>query len=144
MTKKLILLSSVGVACFACWVLVITCTWLDALDSVFTTILSVAITASMDPTWKISHLYSVELFPTPVRNMARGLCTVFGRLGSMAGPLVSLLSKANIFVLDYSFSLIQPANTVLAFCDFIKCSMDSFVCVYARNKCEWIATRNAF
>ena len=44
---------------------------------------------SSDPTWKIIHLYSVELFATSVRSKARGLCNVVARVGSMAGPLVS-------------------------------------------------------
>jgi hypothetical protein len=60
------------------------------MESILTTVLGVVITASMDPTWKVSHLYSVELFPTGVRNMARGICNVTARLGSIAGPLVSL------------------------------------------------------
>lgn len=60
-------------------------------DSLIVTALGVMITATMDPTWKISHLYSVELFPTGVRNMARGACNVTARIGSMSGPLIILL-----------------------------------------------------
>jgi hypothetical protein len=89
-TKKHIILGSVGSACLACWILALACTWNNQmLDSIVITVLGVAITASMDPTWKVSHLYSVELFPIAVRNMARGACNVTARLGSMAGPLVS-------------------------------------------------------
>lgn len=53
------------------------------------------LTAVTDPTWKMNHLYSLELFPTPVRNMSRGLCQVVARIGSLSGPIVSLFFKIN-------------------------------------------------
>ena len=42
----------------------------------------------LDPTWKINHLYSAELFPTTVRNMSRAVCNVGARIGSLAAPLI--------------------------------------------------------
>ena len=53
-------------------------------------VLSLAAAASIDPTWKINHLYSTELFPTSVRNMARGVCNMAARLGGVVAPSVSL------------------------------------------------------
>jgi hypothetical protein len=35
------------------------------------TALGLFMTGVIDPNWKIIHLFSIELFPTPVRNMAR-------------------------------------------------------------------------
>ncbi|VDK63213.1 unnamed protein product [Cylicostephanus goldi] len=46
------------------------------------------VSAALDPAWKITHLHSAELFPTVVRNMARAVCNVAARLGSVAAPLV--------------------------------------------------------
>lgn len=62
---------------------------------VLITWLALALTAILDPCWKINHLYSMELFPTQVRNMSRGFCNVAARAGSLAGPLVSFYYYAN-------------------------------------------------
>lgn len=51
--------------------------------------LSLIISASLDPTWKILHLYSTELFPTVVRTQARAVCNIAARLGSVIAPAVS-------------------------------------------------------
>ncbi|CAD5230579.1 unnamed protein product [Bursaphelenchus okinawaensis] len=94
-SKKLIILLSVGTACACCWSLIAATTILSLNDSIVVTVMGLMVTASMDPTWKISHLYSVELFPTAVRNMARGACNVTARLGSMSGPLIILMRSVN-------------------------------------------------
>uniref|UniRef100_A0A158P6G8 MFS domain-containing protein n=1 Tax=Angiostrongylus cantonensis TaxID=6313 RepID=A0A158P6G8_ANGCA len=52
------------------------------------------VSAALDPAWKINHLYSAELFPTVVRNMARAICNVGSRFGSVAAPMVSLLFES--------------------------------------------------
>ncbi len=44
--------------------------------------------ASFDPIWKVIHLYSMELFPTVVRNMARAVCNMGSRMGSLLAPQV--------------------------------------------------------
>ena len=48
-------------------------------------------------TFAIAYLYTAELFPTPVRNVAVGAASTFARIGSMSAPyivdlLVSILS----------------------------------------------------
>lgn len=65
---------------------------MDNRNSPFLTIFTVVGAAAIDPIWKINHLYSTELFPTVVRNMARGVCNVGSRIGSLIGPQVSYLS----------------------------------------------------
>ncbi|CAI2358151.1 unnamed protein product [Caenorhabditis sp. 36 PRJEB53466] len=51
-------------------------------------VLTLIVSAGIDPTWKINHLYSAELFPTSVRSMARGVCNAGGRFGSVMAPLI--------------------------------------------------------
>ena len=53
-------------------------------------------------TFAIAYLYTAELFPTPVRNVAVGAASTFARIGSMSAPyivdlLVSILSFGYIF-----------------------------------------------
>ncbi|KAI6198357.1 Major facilitator superfamily MFS-1 domain containing protein [Aphelenchoides fujianensis] len=111
-SKKTIILVSVGAAAVACWTLAVGGTWLG-LENLVVTVLGVFVTASMDPTWKISHLYSVELFPTGVRNMARGVCNVTARLGSMAGPLVILLRSYSPVIPYWLFAVLLTVQWVV-------------------------------
>ena len=49
-------------------------------------------------TFAIAYLYTAELFPTKVRNLAVGLASTFARIGSISAPyIVDLLvsSKSN-------------------------------------------------
>ncbi|KAI6231808.1 Major facilitator superfamily MFS-1 domain containing protein [Aphelenchoides besseyi] len=112
-SKKLIILGSVGAASLACWTLAIGGLWFGMLESAIATVLGVAVTATMDPTWKISHLYSVELFPVNVRNMARGVCNVTARLGSMAGPLIILLRSYNPVIPFWLFACLLTAQWII-------------------------------
>ncbi|KAF1749042.1 hypothetical protein GCK72_025509 [Caenorhabditis remanei] len=87
-TKRIIAILSVG-TCFLAAVLMLPIqyfeiSWLHWAYTVFTLIVS----GGIDPTWKINHLYSAELFPTSVRSMARGVCNAGGRFGSVMAPLI--------------------------------------------------------
>lgn len=47
-------------------------------------------------TFAIAYLYTAELFPTPVRNVAVGTASTFARIGSMAAPyIVDLLGAVH-------------------------------------------------
>ena len=37
-----------------------------------------------------SFVYTAELFPTPIRGTAVGICSTFGRVGSLAAPQLAL------------------------------------------------------
>lgn len=43
----------------------------------------------------IVYVFTAELFPTPVRNSALGLCSTFARVGGMLAPVVSALGSYN-------------------------------------------------
>uniref|UniRef100_A0A0N4UBC8 MFS domain-containing protein n=1 Tax=Dracunculus medinensis TaxID=318479 RepID=A0A0N4UBC8_DRAME len=51
--------------------------------------LTILMTSALDPNWKVLHLYTTELFPTSVRNTARGFCQGGARIGSVLAPSVS-------------------------------------------------------
>uniref|UniRef100_A0A914DPP7 Major facilitator superfamily (MFS) profile domain-containing protein n=1 Tax=Acrobeloides nanus TaxID=290746 RepID=A0A914DPP7_9BILA len=82
--RRPIFLVSIGVACISSAILVVCQIFFHGHWAI--TILSLLITASMDPAWKINHLYSAELFPTVVRNMCRAICNVGARFGSLIAP----------------------------------------------------------
>merc|ERR1719428_900020 len=47
-------------------------------------------------TFALSYLYTAELFPTPVRNVAVGGASTFARVGSMSAPyIVDILGRLN-------------------------------------------------
>lgn len=47
-------------------------------------------------TFALAYLYTAELFPTPVRNVAVGAASTFARIGSMSAPyIVDLLGKVH-------------------------------------------------
>ncbi|CAI4228657.1 unnamed protein product [Auanema sp. JU1783] len=88
MGRKPIATISLVIACIALWTLCFTQFFGISPTSISVTLLSILVAAALDPTWKILHLYSAELFPTVVRNMARGICNVGARLGSVAAPMI--------------------------------------------------------
>lgn len=65
----------------------------DYCRTMLLTALTIFGAALIDPIWKINHLYSMELFPTVIRNMATAFCNLGGRIGSIIGPLIVYLSK---------------------------------------------------
>ncbi|CAK5111472.1 unnamed protein product [Meloidogyne enterolobii] len=119
--RKPILLISIGFAMFSAWSLVFS--QIFGLNQRFLiTSFGLLMTGAVDPNWKIIHLFSIELFPTPIRNMARALCNVFARLGSLSGPWVILtkiggnqffpfLTFALLLTLQFFISLIFLPET---------------------------------
>lgn len=93
--RKPVLVTSVVLTCFSCWaaVLVYYFHTSSGESSWFTTIFAIVGSSAIDPMWKINHLYSTELFPTVIRNMARAVCNVGSRFGSLIGPQVAYLNQ---------------------------------------------------
>ncbi|KJH42701.1 hypothetical protein DICVIV_11313 [Dictyocaulus viviparus] len=71
-----------------------------------------ACTAALDPAWKINHLYSAELFPTFLRNMARAVCNSGARLGSIAAPMVVHLRSVHYLIPYLTFTLFLSAQVI--------------------------------
>lgn len=89
--RRPIFLLSVTLACAACWAVVAIYLFSDSPNSVLLTVFTIMGTAVIDPMWKVNHLYSTELFPTVVRNMARAVCNIGSRVGSVVAPSVCTL-----------------------------------------------------
>ena len=51
-------------------------------------------------TFAIAYLYTAELFPTSVRNVAVGAASTFARIGSMSAPYIVDLLVSNVFALN--------------------------------------------
>lgn len=97
--RRPIFLVSMALTCLTCWA-VVAIYWLsDSPNSVLLTIFTIMGTSAIDPMWKVNHLYSTELFPTVVRNMARAVCNIGSRFGSVVAPSVSRF--ASIFCYSY-------------------------------------------
>lgn len=60
-------------------------------------------------TFAIAYLYTAELFPTKVRNVAVGTASTFARIGSMSAPyIVDLL----VYKKDISVDLFSRKHTL--------------------------------
>uniref|UniRef100_A0A7E4V5B8 MFS domain-containing protein n=1 Tax=Panagrellus redivivus TaxID=6233 RepID=A0A7E4V5B8_PANRE len=116
--RRPIIVSSVGLAALCAWAYAVSVFGLGLSAHWTITILGLLVTAAMDPTWKINHLYSAELFPTPVRNMARALCNVGSRLGSLFAPFLVYSSQwfDNIHILV--FAVLLSIQLVVVVCVF--------------------------
>ncbi|KAL3116710.1 hypothetical protein niasHT_000788 [Heterodera trifolii] len=113
--RRPILLVSVGLACLACWALVIGWLFFNLSKHWLTAALGLFITAAIDPNWKIIHLLSMELFPTPVRNMSRALCNVIARLGSLSVPSVQFLRSLNGVLPFWLFGILLTIQWLISF-----------------------------
>lgn len=78
-------------------------------DHVLIKVFGLALACFMDPIWRILHLYSAELFPTVVRNMARGICNVAAKIGSLISPAVVFLRS----IYFYSSNIIYAVSLTL-------------------------------
>lgn len=85
-SRKQVALISVIAAGLAAWAAFACLIAGIPLQSLAVSVLSLAACSALDPNWKISHLYSTELFPTNMRNMARGFCNSLARVGSVLAP----------------------------------------------------------
>jgi len=64
-------------------------------------------------TFAIAYLYTAELFPTKVRNLAVGLASTFARIGSISAPyIVDLLGSINAAIPVVIFGLCSFAAGV--------------------------------
>ena len=55
-------------------------------------------------TFAIAYLYTAELFPTKVRNVAVGTASTFARIGSMSAPyIVDLLGGGNKVTMGFFY-----------------------------------------
>ncbi|KHN79975.1 Organic cation transporter protein [Toxocara canis] len=88
MGRRPILLTSVAVATLASCVLTFMLVNAQLKRTIYVSMMSILMTSALDPNWKIMHLYSTELFPTGMRNMARGICQVGARLGGVLAPVM--------------------------------------------------------
>merc|ERR1712110_260243 len=83
-----------GVACLAVAVIL----WVAPANSYLGLIISLAMTGKffISGTFALAYLYTAELFPTPVRNVAVGGASTFARVGSMSAPyIVDILGRLN-------------------------------------------------
>jgi len=81
-----------------CCILVAIILWATEKGSVVWLIISLAMTGKflIAGTFALAYLYTAELFPTPVRNVAVGGASTFARIGSMSAPyIVDILGKAS-------------------------------------------------
>lgn len=114
-SKRVIAICSVGLCCFAA-VLVVPTQYFDNVDHHWILVLlSLVVSAGIDPTWKINHLYSAELFPTSVRSMARGVCNAGGRLGSVLAPMIVFLRIYNPLIPNIIFAILLFIQLVVIF-----------------------------
>jgi len=81
-----------GAACIAVALVL----WTTEKGSLVWLVISLAMTGKflIAGTFALAYLYTAELFPTPVRNVAVGGASTFARIGSMSAPyIVDILGK---------------------------------------------------
>ncbi|VDO30758.1 unnamed protein product [Haemonchus placei] len=104
---------SVGVACLCAWLTVISQSYGVSAGHWSLVAFSLIVSAALDPAWKINHLYSAELFPTVVRNMARAVCNVGARLGSVLAPMVVHLRTVHYLIPYLAFAVFLTVQLVV-------------------------------
>lgn len=57
-------------------------------------VIGVLASGSMSALWLIVYLLAIEVFPTVIRNIAMGGCSVMARIGSVVGPQLLYLVSA--------------------------------------------------
>ncbi|ALC42779.1 CG8654 [Drosophila busckii] len=61
------------------------------------------------------YLYGAEIFPTVVRSNGVGLCSMIGRIGSIAAPFISDLSKIKFWYTPLIFGIFSAFGVFTAF-----------------------------
>ena len=87
-----------GAAC----VIVAVILWTTDKNTLVWLVISIAMTGKflISGTFALSYLYTAELFPTPVRNVAVGGASTFARIGSASAPyIVDILGKTILILL---------------------------------------------
>ena len=74
----------------ACCLVVAVMTWVMGKDSMVWLLVTIAMAGKflVSGTFALSYLYTAELFPTPVRNVAVGGASTFARIGSASAPYI--------------------------------------------------------
>ena len=83
-----------GIACISVALVL----WTTEKGSLVWLVISLAMTGKflIAGTFALAYLYTAELFPTPVRNVAVGGASTFARIGSMSAPyIVDILGKVS-------------------------------------------------
>ena len=83
-----------GVTCLGVAVIL----WVAPENSLLGLIIALAMSGKffISGTFALAYLYTAELFPTPVRNVAVGGASTFARVGSMSAPyIVDILGRLN-------------------------------------------------
>ncbi|KAK6733398.1 hypothetical protein RB195_017251 [Necator americanus] len=111
--RRPIISTSVGLACLGAWLTVVSQLCGASAGHWSLAALSLVVSGALDPAWKINHLYSAELFPTVVRNMARAVCNVAARLGSVAAPMVVHLRTTHYLIPYLAFAAFLTIQLVV-------------------------------
>jgi len=93
-----------GAACIAVALIL----WVVEEGSLVWLIITLAMTGKflIAGTFALAYLYTAELFPTPVRNVAVGGASTFARIGSMSAPyIVDILGKQSAGVPSLIFGI---------------------------------------
>ncbi|XP_075227464.1 solute carrier family 22 member 1-like isoform X1 [Lycorma delicatula] len=64
-------------------------------------------------TFPTLHLYSVELFPTVVRNIGVGICCAFGKIGAISAPFINYLNHFHQYFPPLVMGLLSIIASVL-------------------------------
>ena len=63
--------------------------------NVLIVVLPLLVKMAISATFSFVYVYSMELFPTVVRNMGLGLGTIAGYIGAMAAPFISYIGESD-------------------------------------------------
>merc|ERR1719323_2857857 len=86
-------------------------------DTLVGLVITIAMTGKflISGTFALSYLYTAELFPTPVRNVAVGGASTFARVGSMSAPyIVDILGRLNAGIPTVIFGVASIVAGLLA------------------------------
>lgn len=71
--------------------------------------------ASVMSSWYIAYLLTAELFPTLVRTIANGSCSVAGRIGGILAPQVAFLNNVHPALPGCVYGVFILVSTLLSF-----------------------------
>jgi len=102
-----------GIACMSVAVIL----WATKAGSLVWLIITLAMTGKflVAGTFALAYLYTAELFPTPVRNVAVGGASTFARVGSISAPyIVDILGTKSAGIPSFIFGLSATLAGVFA------------------------------
>merc|ERR1711953_1472435 len=95
-----------GIACLVIIPALAVIIWFAPENSFLGLIIALAMSGKffISGTFALAYLYTAELFPTPVRNVAVGGASTFARVGSMSAPyIVDILGRLNAGIPTVTF-----------------------------------------